>query len=68
MTINEFRDFTFENYYKRIGFSKENSYSIKYQKKDLQLFATTLTGKIPDPSHAKEYYNSYFEEKKTQNQ
>ena len=26
MSINEIRDFSFENYYKRIGFSKENSY------------------------------------------
>ena len=26
MTVNEFRDFIFENYYKRIGFVKENSY------------------------------------------
>ena len=26
MTINEIRDFIFESYYKRIGFSKENSY------------------------------------------
>ena len=37
MSANEHRDFIFENYYKRIGFSKENSYySIKHQKeKDL---------------------------------
>ena len=34
MTVNEIRDFIFESYYKRIGFSKENShYSMKYQKK-----------------------------------
>ena len=26
MSFNENEDFTFENYYKRIGFSKENSY------------------------------------------
>ena len=26
MQVNEIRDFIFENYYKRIGFSKENSY------------------------------------------
>ena len=26
MTVNEVRDFIFENYYKRIGFSKESSY------------------------------------------
>ena len=26
MSVNEIRDFIFENYYKRIGISKENSY------------------------------------------
>ena len=25
MSVNEIRDFIFKNYYKRIGFSKENS-------------------------------------------
>ena len=47
MSANEHRDFIFENYYKRIGFSKENSYySIKHQKeKDLQFFATKLRKK-----------------------
>ena len=29
MTVNEIRDFIFENYFKGIGFSKENSYSMK---------------------------------------
>ena len=45
MTVKQIRDFIFENYYKRIGFSKENAYySMKHQKKkDLQLFATILT-------------------------
>ena len=34
MSINEIKDCIFENYYKRIGFSKENSYySMKHQKK-----------------------------------
>ena len=35
MTVNEFRDFIFENYYKQIGFVKKNSYySMKrFQKK-----------------------------------
>ena len=33
MSVNDIRDFTFDNYYKRIGFSKENwYYSIKHQK------------------------------------
>ena len=26
MSINEIKDIIFENYYKRIGFAKENSY------------------------------------------
>ena len=26
MSVNEIRDFIFENYYERIGFSKKNSY------------------------------------------
>ena len=26
MSVNEIRDFMFENYYKQIGFSKKNSY------------------------------------------
>ena len=34
MSIYETRDFIFENYYKRIGFSKQNSYySMKRLKK-----------------------------------
>ena len=35
MSVNEIRDFIFENYYKQIGFSKENSYySMKHLKKN----------------------------------
>ena len=47
MTVNELRDFIFENYYKQIGFVKEKSYySIKRLKnKDLLLFATKLIKK-----------------------
>ena len=48
MSVNEIRVFVFENYYKRIGFSKENSYySMKNQKekKALQWLAFTLTEK-----------------------
>ena len=34
MTVNEIRDFIFENYHKQIGFSKENNYySMKHLKK-----------------------------------
>ena len=47
MTVNELREFIFENYYKQIGFVKEKSYySIKRLKnKDLLLFATKLIKK-----------------------
>ena len=36
MSVNEIRDFIFENYYKRNGFSKKNSYyTMKHQKKKI---------------------------------
>ena len=52
MSVNEIRDVFFENYYKRIGFSKESSYySMKcLKRKDLLLLANKL---IPDPRNAK---------------
>ena len=42
MTVNELRDFIFENYYKRIGFVTEKShYSMKrLKRKDFLLLAT----------------------------
>ena len=64
MSINEIRDFTFENYYKRIGFSKEGSYySMKCLKKNLLLLANKLIEKVPDPDNAKEHYQSFMREK-----
>ena len=46
LTVNELKDFIFENYYRQMGVAKENNYySMKRQKKDLQLFATKLTEK-----------------------
>ena len=44
MSVNEIRDFIFENYYKRNGFSKKgNHYSMKHlNKKDLLLLANKL--------------------------
>ena len=46
--INETKDFIFENYYKRIGFSKESScYSIKRLKKDSMLLSNKLIEKYP---------------------
>ena len=67
MYDNEIRDITFENYYKRIGFFKENSYySMKRlkKKKDLLLPANKLK-KQSDPDNAKGHYQSFI--KKTQN-
>ena len=57
MYVNQIRYFIFENYYERIGFSKESSYnSIKgLEKKDLLLLANRLIEKIPDPLNAKEH-------------
>ena len=47
MSVIEIRDFVFENYYKRIGFSKENSHYPKkrLKKKDLLLLANKLIEK-----------------------
>ena len=40
ISVNEIRDFIFENYHKRMGFSKENSYySMKLLKKKRFLVA-----------------------------
>ena len=65
---NQIRNFIFENYYKQIGFFKENScYSMKQKKKNLELLATSLTEKIPNPSNAKEHYQSFIRKKNTNN-
>ena len=43
MSVNEFRDFMLEHYYKEIGFVKERSYySMNCSKKDLLLVTTKL--------------------------
>ena len=65
MPVNEIRDFIFENYYKRIGFSKETSYySMKrLKRKDLFLLGNKLTEKEPDPRNAKEHYESFLGKK-----
>ena len=59
MSINEIR----ENYYKRIGFSKESSetlFSETFQKKDLLLRANKL---IKNPRNPKEHYQSFIRKK-----
>ena len=57
ISANEIRDFISENYCKRIGFSKENSYYVmkRLKEKDLLLLANKLIEQIPDPYNAKEY-------------
>ena len=43
MSVNEIRDYIFENYYKRAGFSKQSGYSMKrLKRKDSLLFANKL--------------------------
>ena len=62
MSINEIKDFIFENYYKKIGFSQEISHcSMKrLNKKDLLLLANKWIKNIPDPCNAKEHYKSFI--------
>ena len=62
MSVNKIREFIFENNYKRIGFSKENSYySMKhFKKKDLLLLANKLIEKISDPCNGKKHYQSFI--------
>ena len=57
ISVNEIKDFIFENYYKRIVFSKENSsYSMEYLKeKVLLLLENKLVEEIPHPRNAKEH-------------
>ena len=48
MSINEIRDFIFENYYKRIGFFKKINYNLmrRLNKRDLLLLTNKLIKKI----------------------
>ena len=65
MSVNEIRDFTFENNYKTVGFSKENSYYTmkRLKRKYLLLLACKLIEKIPDSRNAKEYYRLFRRKK-----
>ena len=64
MSIDEIGDFIFENYYKRIRFSKRSSYysmkRLKKKKKDLLSLANKLIENIPDPCNVKEHYQSFI--------
>ena len=65
MSVNDMTEFVFENYYKRIGFSKEDSYySVKrLKRKDLLLLANKLIEKVSDLCKAKEHYESFLRKK-----
>ena len=65
MSGYEIKDFIFENCYKRIRFSRENSYySMKrLKKKDLLLLENKLIEKIADSSDAKEHCQSIIRKK-----
>ena len=67
MSLNDIRDFFFENYYKQTGCSKESSYfSMKHLKrKYLLLLANKLMQKVPDPRNAKRLYDSFLRMKNT---
>ena len=68
MSVNEVGDFIFKNYYKRTGFSEENSYSmecLKKKGKDLLFLANKLIDKIPDPCNAKVHSQSIIRKKST---
>ena len=63
MSINEIKDFIFENYDKRIGFSKEISYySMKCLKikKIIDARKQINRKKMSDPLNAKENYQSFI--------
>ena len=54
-----------DNYYKRIGFSKERSYySMKRLKKELLLLGNKLIEKVPNPHDAKEHCNQFCHRKR----
>ena len=62
MNANEIGGFVYENYYERIGFSKEeNCFSLKRLKKERLLsLANKLIKNVPDSRNAKEHYESFL--------
>ena len=67
MSFNEILDFIFENYYKRIGFSEENShYLVKNRKeRNLQMFAIKLIKKCLILKILKDTINYFLRKKNT---
>ena len=69
MSVNEIKDFIFDNYYKRIRFSNENSYySMKRLKEERFAVAYKQINRIPDTYNTKEHYQSFIRKKPPQNQ
>ena len=64
MSVNKIIDFLFENYYKRIGFSKY-TIIIKWNtwKKRFIVAFKQINEKIVDPRNAKEYHQSFIRKK-----
>ena len=69
MTVNELRDFMFENYYKQIRFVKErNHYSMEcLKRKGLLMLATKLIENKVDPCNDKKHYQSFLRKKNKKN-
>ena len=69
MSVNEIREFILENFYKRIVFSRENSYYLmkRLKRNDLLLLANKLTEKIPDQSEKVSSSRSLYSDKKSEN-
>ena len=67
MSVNEIKSFIFENYFKRIRFSKKNNYySMKrLKRKNFLLLGNKLIEKISDPREAEEHYQSFIRNKNT---
>ena len=65
ISVNHLRDFIFENYYKQIGFSEEDSYYLMkhLKRKDLLVLANKLIRKVPDPCNTKEHCESFLRKK-----
>ena len=67
ISVNKIKNFIFENCYKRIWISKENTrHLMKHlRKKYLLLLANKLIEKIPDTRNAREHYQSFIRKKNT---
>ena len=63
MSINEIKDFIFENYYKRIGFSQENSYYSMKRLEKIIVACEQINRKIRGPCNAKKHYQSFIRKK-----